>query len=61
MIIQLSEHCEFYNFLNEALRDRLVCGLLSDSIRRKLLMEKSLTFEDASSIALNMELAENQS
>ena len=40
---KLSEHCDFGEFLNQALRDRLVCGLSSVATQRKLLarFEKS--------------------
>ena len=46
--------CEFGTFLEEALRDRLVCGLKSVQIQKKLLAERDLTlkkaFETAQSI-----------
>lgn len=34
---KLTIYCEFGAFLNEALRDRLVCGLKSENIQKKLL------------------------
>jgi len=37
---QLTEFCEFGNFLNDALRDRFVCGLSSTTIQKRLLSEK---------------------
>lgn len=55
-----SQHCSFGQFLSECLRDRLVCGLKSQAIKRKLLSENNLTFERAYDIALGMELAEGQ-
>lgn len=55
-----SQHCNFGAFLPECLRDRLVCGLSSQAIKRKLLSEDNLTFERAYEIALSMELAEYQ-
>ena len=55
---QLSTHCDFGTFLNDALRDQLVCGLREEAIQRKLLAEDKLTFKKASEIAQAMELAE---
>ena len=55
---QLSTHCDFGTFLNDALRDQLVCGLCQEAIQRKLLAEDKLTFKKASEIAQAMELAE---
>lgn len=56
----LAKHCEFNAFLNEALRDKFVCGLKSEVIKRKLLTEDGLTFERGFQIATGMELAEGQ-
>ena len=39
---RLTEYCEFGGYLNKALRDRLVCGLKSKSIQKKLLTEVEL-------------------
>ena len=49
-----SEHCEFKPFLEEALRDRFVCGLGNRNIQRRLLTEKSLTWKKAVGIAQAM-------
>ena len=46
------------DFLSTALRDRLVCGLRSESIQRKLLTEVDLTFDKAERIDVAMELAQ---
>uniref|UniRef100_A0A3B3RZC6 Retrotransposon gag domain-containing protein n=1 Tax=Paramormyrops kingsleyae TaxID=1676925 RepID=A0A3B3RZC6_9TELE len=54
---QLSKHCEYGDHLDEALRDRLVSGLISESIQRKLLTEKDLTFARACELAQSIELA----
>lgn len=56
----LSQKCEFKGFLQEALRDRLVAGILNDTIRQRLMNEKELTFVKAEEIALNHESTENQ-
>ena len=58
---RLSTHCKFDTFLPQALRDRLVCGLGSDSIQKKLLSEEKLSFERAMEISLAMEIADRQS
>lgn len=41
----LSNSCQFGNFLDEALRDRFVCGFRSEKSKRKLLTEDNLTWE----------------
>ena len=55
---ELSTHCDFGTFLNDALRDQLVCGLRQQAIQRKLLAKDKLTFKKASEIAQAMELGE---
>ena len=54
---RLSQHCDFKEYLSEALRDRLVCGLRSEAIQRRLLSEKDLTLESAYDIAHGLETA----
>ena len=39
---RLATTCEFGTFLNEALCDRLVCGLKEEAMQRRLLAEPSL-------------------
>jgi hypothetical protein len=56
-IQKLSEHCQFGTTLNDALRDRLVCGLVSEQTQRKLLVEADLTYDRAKAIALAAETA----
>ncbi|KAK9732091.1 hypothetical protein QE152_g13103 [Popillia japonica] len=46
---------------DEALRDRLVCGLSSETVQKKLLSEVNLTFARACSLAQAHEMAEMQS
>eukprot|EP00795_Rhopilema_esculentum_P012573 gene12573-3272_t len=55
---KLASTCDFWDFLSIALRDRLVCGLRSDTIQRKLLTEIDLTFDKAQRITVAMELAQ---
>lgn len=57
---KLTQYCNFGQFLSECLRDKLVCGLRSATIKRKLLSEDNLTFERAYEIAVSMELTEGQ-
>ena len=55
----LSEHCNFQaDFRSRVLRDRFVCGISSDSTRRKLLSEANLTLDRALEIARSMEQAD---
>ena len=44
---RLSTHCEFKTHLNEALCDRLVCCLRSESMQRCLLAEKDQSLQNA--------------
>ncbi|KAK3091048.1 hypothetical protein FSP39_016771 [Pinctada imbricata] len=53
---KLSEHCAFRD-LNDALRDRFVCGLKEDSIQKKLLSVADLTLAKALETAVAMEMA----
>ena len=53
---QLSTHCDICLFLNDALRDQLVCGLCHKTIQKKLLAEDKLTFKKAYEIVQAMEL-----
>lgn len=54
---KLSVHCRFGDFLDDALRDRFVCGLRSEAMQKKLLIETDLTFKRAIEIAQSMESA----
>jgi len=55
---KLAVHCEFGDKLDDALRDRFVCGLRHESIQRRLLSEKTLTYKKAMEIAQGMEAAD---
>ena len=56
---RLSIHCSFGANLDEALRDRLVCGLRSENIQKRLLTIADLTFKNALDTALSMEAADS--
>ena len=53
----LAHTCDFGQFLEEALRDRLVCGLSNSSIQKKLLSENDLTLQRAIDIVTVAEMA----
>lgn len=54
---KLAERCQFGTGLNDALRDRLVCGMHNESVQRRLLTEKDLTLQKALELAIAMETA----
>ena len=55
----MSTFCEFGDQLNNALRDRLVCGLKSEVIQKRLLVIKDLTFNDALDMVQGMEVVDH--
>ena len=55
---RLTTHCEFRAFLDEALGDRLVCGLRNETIQKKLITEFDLTLARAVQLSVGMEAAE---
>ena len=54
---RLAQTCSFGNFLEEALKDRLICSLAHSSTQKKLLTEKDLTLQKAIEIAMSAEMA----
>ncbi len=50
-IARLTLHCEFGDYLDQALHDSLVCGLLSESTLKRLLSEADLTLARALTLA----------
>ena len=54
-IRKLSLKCEFGEFLSEALRDRLVCGIQDVRIRKRLPVEKDSTWDKALEISKSLE------
>ena len=57
---KLADCCQFGGYLEEALRDRLVCGLRDEAIQRKLLTMDALTLSRAYEITHGMETAQRQ-
>ena len=55
---RLAATCEFGQYLNDALRDRFVCGLLHEGMQKHLLSEPDLTFTRAVEIAQGIAAAE---
>lgn len=55
---RLAIHCQFGGHLDEALRDRFVCGLRSSEAQKRLLAKKNLTFQQAIEIASHAEVVE---
>ena len=55
---RLTTHCKFDAFLDNALRDRLICGVRNESIEKKLLTEAALTLARTIELAVGMEAAE---
>ena len=55
---RLATHCEFGAFLQDALRDRLVCGLRSIAAQKNLLSEENLSLEKAIRVAQSLEAAD---
>lgn len=53
----LARKCNYGDFLQDALRDRLVAGVRNEEIQRALFAEEKLTFESACKIALDREMA----
>ena len=54
---RLARMCDFGEFLEQALRDRFVCGLANTDLQKRLLTEKNLTLERAIAVATAMETA----
>ncbi|XP_049294409.1 uncharacterized protein LOC125769645 [Anopheles funestus] len=56
----IAQTCKFQSFLSEMLRDQLVTGVRDEGLRKRLLRESELTFEQAESIARTWEAADEQ-
>ena len=58
MLGKFTLDCNLRRFLDEALQNRLVCELMNSSIRRRLLVERTLTLKTATDLARTLESAE---
>ena len=56
----LSTRCHFKDYLDDALRDCLVCGLRKESTQKCLLLEDKLTFTKAVETVQNIESVDKQ-
>ena len=57
---RLATNCEFGDYLEQALRDRFVCGIRHENTQKRLLTEANLTLTKAIETACNIEAAEVQ-
>ena len=55
-----ADYCNFGDSLQQALRDRFVCGLNSSAIQKRLLAESEFTFKGALEMAQTMEVTAKQ-
>ncbi len=53
----LASPCKFGSFLDDALRDRLVCGIRSEYVQKHLLTKDGLTFQKVLEVAKTLETA----
>ena len=54
---KLTLSCDFKDFLDQAFRDRFVCGLQNNSTRRRLLAKRKLNLKSVIELAKTMENA----
>ena len=57
---KLARNCEFGELHNSIIRDRTVCGIRSNKVRKRLLREKDLNFERAVEMCKSPEITEHQ-
>ena len=58
---QLAVTCQYGAFLDDALTQCFVCGLINSRVQRRLLLEQELTFEKAVELATALEKADLES
>uniref|UniRef100_A0AAZ3P2I5 Tick transposon n=1 Tax=Oncorhynchus tshawytscha TaxID=74940 RepID=A0AAZ3P2I5_ONCTS len=56
-VLKQFEHCEFGRSMSDTIRDRLVCGMRSEAIQKRLLTESNLTSQRAIEVSMSMEMA----
>ncbi|XP_062715960.1 uncharacterized protein LOC134291782 [Aedes albopictus] len=56
----LAENCNFREFKDEAIRDRLIIGLRDKELRKKLLMDDEVNLETVEKTIISSEKAENR-
>ena len=56
---RLATHCTFGDYLDDAVHDRLICGLLHSGTQHRLLSEADLSLAKAMEIAQGMEAADH--
>ena len=57
---RLATHCDFGDYLEQVLRDRLVCGIRHENTQKRLLSEADLSLSRAIDIARSIEATEMQ-
>ena len=57
---QLSTYCQFEAYLDNSLRDQLVCRLQKESTQKRLWLEERLTFTKAVEVANSIESVDKQ-
>ena len=57
---KLARNCEFGELHDSIIRDRIVCGIRSNEVRKRLLREKDLSLERAVKMCKSSEITENQ-
>ena len=61
---KLARNCEFGelhdSIIRDIIRDRIVCGIRSNEVRKRLLREKDLSLERAVEMCKSSEITENQ-
>ena len=56
----MATHCNFGGYLDQVLRDRLVCGIRHKNTQKRLLSEANFSLQKAIEVACNIEAAEAQ-
>ena len=57
---EFARNCEFGELHDSTIRDRIVCGIRSNEVRKRLLREKEVNFERAVEMCKSSEITENQ-